>query len=345
MTIERHSNLECVRAEWIELAKATSNVFATWEWNEVWWRHLGRGGLVVLALRTPQGSVQGILPMYRRTLPPIRILRLLGHGPADQAALVCPELDGSAVAELISAARQSASSADLLLAEQWPATWPPAVGDGATVLGSHPAPFIRFGGVTWSQFLGSLGSGTRASIRRKERRLERRRTVTLRLADTATLSRDLDILFSLHAKRWPGSAFGSIQPFHREFASLALANGWLRLWILELDGTPAAAWYGFRYGGAEHYYQSGWDPAFAADSVGQVLLVHTIRSALEDGVAEYRFGRGGEPYKSHYAKEVRSTLTVAWPRTTLGAAAVMAAPLALRLRRARRPRRTLPNPA
>ena len=39
MTVERHSNLESEKAEWVELAKASHNVFATWEWNETWWRH------------------------------------------------------------------------------------------------------------------------------------------------------------------------------------------------------------------------------------------------------------------------------------------------------------------
>ena len=31
---------------------------------------------------------------------------------------------------------------------------------------------------------------------------------------------------------------------HRELAFEALAQGWLRLWLLELDGEPAAAYYG-----------------------------------------------------------------------------------------------------
>jgi CelD/BcsL family acetyltransferase involved in cellulose biosynthesis len=163
--------------------------------------------------------------------------------------------------------------------------------------------------------------------------------VIIRLTvDDARLDRDLDDLFSLHSMRWPGSSFAGLEPFHREFAATALRNGWLRLWILEVDGVAAAAWYGFRYANTEHYYQSGWHPAFAADSVGQVLLMHTIRAALEDGVSEYRFGRGGESYKYHYANAETALVTMAWPRNALGAGAVLAAPLVKRLRGLRRVR-------
>jgi hypothetical protein len=32
-----------------------------------------------------------------------------------------------------------------------------------------------------------------------------------------------------------------------------------------------------------------------------VLLIHSIRQALEDGLDEYRFLRGGEPFKYRFA--------------------------------------------
>jgi CelD/BcsL family acetyltransferase involved in cellulose biosynthesis len=37
--------------------------------------------------------------------------------------------------------------------------------------------------------------------------------------------------------------------------------------------------------------------------VGLVLLAHSIRAALEDGLDEYRFLRGAEPYKYRFADE------------------------------------------
>ena len=75
----------------------------------------------------------------------------------------------------------------------------------------------------------------------------------------------------------------------------------LRLWVLEADGAAVAAWYGFRYAQTESFYQSGRDPAWSSQSVGFVLLAHTIREAANDGMEEYRFLRGGEAYKDRFA--------------------------------------------
>ncbi len=67
------------------------------------------------------------------------------------------------------------------------------------------------------------------------------------------------------------------------------ASGWPR-WTTRL----VAALYGFRFAGSELYYQSGRDPAWDRYAVGFVLLTHAVRAALEEGVSEYRFLRGGE---------------------------------------------------
>ena len=115
--------------------------------------------------------------------------------------------------------------------------------------------------------------------------------------------------------------------FHRDFASAAMQQGWLRLWVLEIDDTPVAAWFGYRFAGVESYYQSGRDPTYDPHAVGFVLLAHTIQRAIDDGVSEYRFLRGGEAYKARFANADRPTQTIAVARTSSGrsAAAVAAA--------------------
>jgi CelD/BcsL family acetyltransferase involved in cellulose biosynthesis len=90
------------------------------------------------------------------------------------------------------------------------------------------------------------------------------------------------------------------------------------LWFCELDGVPAACWYGFRFAGIESHFQSGRNPRFEQESPGTVLLVRTIRAALEDGVGEYRFLRGGEAYKDRFATEDPGVETVGYGRTAIG---------------------------
>ena len=116
-------------------------------------------------------------------------------------------------------------------------------------------------------------------------------TLRVRLADDPDrLGSALDALFALHRARWPGSHwFAAAEAFHRDFAALALERGWLRLWVIELDGRPAAAWYGFRFEGIDSYYQGGRDPALTRERLGLVLTIHTVREAIADGIEEYRF--------------------------------------------------------
>ena len=168
----------------------------------------------------------------------------------------------------------------------------------------------------------------RAQVRRRERKLAREHGICFRLADDRdSLDQDLDILFALHAARWgKGGTWLSAEfrAFHREFAHCAFDRGWLRLWILEASGTPVAAWQGFRFGGAESYYQAGRDPGWNRYSVGFILLIHSIRQALEDGMREYRFLEGREQYKYRFASEDAGLETIALARG-VPAEAVLAA--------------------
>jgi CelD/BcsL family acetyltransferase involved in cellulose biosynthesis len=142
-------------------------------------------------------------------------------------------------------------------------------------------------------------------------------------------------LLRLHAARWNGQQSNALRGarvlFHLDFARGALANGWLRLWTLELDGRPIAAYYGLRYGGIEFYYQMGRDPSFDSLHVGFVMLCHTIRCAFEDRLREYRFGLGGEAYKLRFAEKDPGLHTVALTAGVRGRMALSAIRAALLL--------------
>jgi CelD/BcsL family acetyltransferase involved in cellulose biosynthesis len=56
-----------------------------------------------------------------------------------------------------------------------------------------------------------------------------------------------------------------------------------------------------------------------------VLLAHTIRAAFDGGAAEYRFGRGQDPYKYRFTDADPGLETVAATRGPAAAAALLAA--------------------
>ena len=329
--------------EWDELARLSGNVFATPEWSSLWWRHFGTGEdrLMVAVCRTGERRPVAVLPLYLDRKGALRVVRFLGHGPADQLGPVCApgdrSLAGRGLRQLL---REHARRWDLFLGEQLPADegWSNLL--GASVVRTTGSPVLRFHTDSWDEFLASRSSNFRSQLRRRERRLAADHEVRYRLADDAArLESDLDVLFDLHGRRWSAdeSPFGGPrEPFHREFAATALDRGWLRLWFLEVDGDAVAAWYGFRYAGTESYYQAGRNPDWDDRSVGYLILMHSIRTALEDGMTEYRFLRGDEPYKYRFATHDPRLQIVARGRGVAGRGALRAGLLAYRVPAARR---------
>jgi CelD/BcsL family acetyltransferase involved in cellulose biosynthesis len=303
-------------AAWDRLAQDCGNLFATREWISTWWELFAeRGSLLSFACRAPDGRLVALLPMYVRRGGTKRELRFLGHGQADRLGPVCAPRDRLAVADgMRRALHESKARFDVFVGDDLPEQerWGEAI--GARRVRSTSSPVLRADGRDWEAFLATRSANFRQQTRRRERRLAGGHRLEYRLAEDASrLQADLDLMLRLHEIRWAGvsrSFAGSRATFHRAFATKALARGWLRLWIAELDGRPAAAWYGFRYGGAEWYYQGGRDPRYDELSLGFVLIAHTIRAALDDGVEEYRLLRGDEPYKARFANDDAQLETV-----------------------------------
>jgi len=330
LRLEPVDAIDTLRDEWSGLTEGSGNVFATWEWNDIWWRHFGDGHeLLTTACRTPDGRLVAILPLYRWAERPVCVLRFLGHGSGDELGPICARSDRPAVARALQTLlRGETSSWDLFLGEHLPtdAGWGARL--GARPIRRHGSPVLHLDGLSWEAFLAGQSANFRQQARRRERKLAREHGLTYRLVDDRNrLQDDLSVLFALHAARWgaASSAFtDDREAFHREFATSAFDRGWLRLWFLELGGKPVASWYGFRLSGVESFYQAGWDPRWARGSVGSVLLSHSIRAAVEDGQREYRFLRGDDAYKYRYASEDRGLETIALGRSTVGKCAAWA---------------------
>ena len=99
LTLEPLDGLSAAREEWTALAEKAGNLFATWEWADAWWSvYGGAGGLALTACRDQSGALVGVLPLYASRRGPVRKLRFVGHGPADQLGPVCAPEDRQAVA-------------------------------------------------------------------------------------------------------------------------------------------------------------------------------------------------------------------------------------------------------
>jgi CelD/BcsL family acetyltransferase involved in cellulose biosynthesis len=314
-------SLPAVREDWSRLAEEAGSVFATPEWLLSWWRHFGGGRELLLSVEP-----EAVLPFYVWRERPLRVVRVLGHGPGDELGPFGPGAR-DALRRWVATERF-----DVLACQQLPGpeSWLPTV-TGAKLFGRDGSPVLEFEGRTWEEILAGKSRNFREQVGRRARALERNFRVEFRLVTEAD-PHALDTLFRLHGMRHGGpTVISRTEAFQREFLSIAAERGWLRLWLLELDGRPVAAWLGYRFAGAECYYQAGRDPSFDRHSVAFVLLAHTIRAALDDGAREYRFLRGDEPYKYRFASSDPGLETIAVAGSSKGRAALAALRLARRL--------------
>jgi len=321
------SDFADLREEWDELLTASpaDSLFLTWEWLSTWWKHLGGRRRLHLLLVREGRELAAIAPLAQR--PPVvrrlllfPALEFLGTGTVGSDYLDVIVRRGKEREVSHALARAWASTPLVLELAQihressFAAALARRLGQRGWSIRDTPinvCPAIHLAGHSWESYLASLGAAHRYNFQRRLRNLEKRFDVRLDLVQTEAERREaLEALVALHTRRWQerggSEAFGSprLLAFYDEASRLALQRDWLRLFILRLDGKPAAVLHGYRYGPKFYFYQSGFDPAFAKHSVGLVIMGLTIRHALEEGATEYDLLHGAEPYKFHWADRV-----------------------------------------
>ena len=326
--IEDTARFEALKDEWNELLKnsASDCLFLTWEWLYTWWKHLSEDRrLHIITLRS-DGELVAVAPLalrsrqWRRLLP-FPALEFLGAGSAGSDYLdilirrgreshVLPVLgrflaDGEFMLDLSRVSRNTAQAHALAL-ELGQQGWI------STRSSTDVCPLIDLSGHDWESYLSSLGPAHRYNVRRRLRNLTKRWRVRFeQVQSESQRSEALQQLIALHCRRWReggnSDAFhtSTLVAFHEELSRLALEQGWLRLYVLRLDGEPAAALYGFQYHGTFYFYQSGFNLGFRQHSVGLITMGLAIKRAIEEGAKTYDFLRGDEPYKSLWTCEER----------------------------------------
>ena len=325
--IDNTGGFDGLREEWDRLLteSACDCVFLTWEWLRTWWSHLAERRQLRIAAVRRKGELIALAPLAVRPgsvrrLFPFRVVEFLGSGTAgsDYLDLIVRKGDE---AEALSAFSRALGRRDLVEFGHLRCSGSAAADVGSRLVQQgwksaqttvNTCPFIDLRGHSWTSYLATLGSQHRRDVQRKTKNLSKQFEVAFeRVEHEEQRDAALRLLIALHNKRWidrgGSDAFHTAGhvAFHAEFTARALRRGWLRLYVLRLDGQPASALYGLRYGGTFYFYQSGFDPRYARHSVGLVTMGLAIQSALAEGAEEYDFLHGDEAYKFHWAKESR----------------------------------------
>jgi CelD/BcsL family acetyltransferase involved in cellulose biosynthesis len=331
-------SLEHLRPEWDALLGEypCSTVFSTYEWLVPWWRAFGGADrLQVLAFRDASSTLVGLAPLALTTgralpLSP-RLLRLMGDGSHDSDNLDLPVRPGweiSVSQGLLHWMQQNAALWDVCELN----TLPSNSAVGARLLqdlgqrrwkcftSTQPQAAVELA-ATWESYLKGISSKERGKIGLRTRRLEKKYEVRIRRCEQeAEIDPLLQSLYELHGKHWqlrglPGTLHAPARrQFYGELARLLLARRRLEFWVLELQGKVAAAQFGLRHGATVFSLQEGFDPDFAADSVGYVLRSQVLKQLIADGVRHYDFLGGTDESKMRWGAELKNYLNLHFAR-------------------------------
>lgn len=301
------TRLDSLAAEWSALwdRDPRATPFQTPEWLQTWWRHFGSGQLHTLAVRRNERLV-GIIPLFvqRDGQTGAQCAQLLGTGVSDYLDAVVErgveeECMESFFAHLADQRdwdccefRNLRASSPLLRAssrgwleeceahEVCPVLELPKLADG-------------LGNIASEALLKNA-----SYCQRKAELLPNTRFETVHAENFSELFR---ALIQLHRARWnmrgePG-VLDTTWQFHMDVAAQLFTRGLLRLCAWRVNGRIIGALHGFLSRRRFYYYISGFDPAFAQFSPGNVLVAHAITEAIREGATEFDFLRGAEAYK------------------------------------------------
>lgn len=332
-TVTDEAGFRRLEADWnnVLAGSASANIFLTWEWMSAWWTHFGDSNqLHVLVVRESRdGTIVGLLPLMRKRQPFgagwIRELSFLTTpltAPDHLDLIAKKEYQSRVVDAVVKTLREQKGTWDVLSLNGIPAesALRKALVDdcpeGRAYQWERVCPCLTFP-ATWEEYFKTIPKKYRHNIRNRERKLERDANepiVYRRVTEERELNQALADLFSLHeqTRKLQGEtgAFGkqSMRAFHREIAGQFLRNDWLRFYQLQVGNRTIATAYCFRYGETVSYYQTGYDEKWSNYGPGVSLLVHLLRSSMEEGIKTFDFLRGNHPYKYRWTNQTQTDL-------------------------------------
>jgi CelD/BcsL family acetyltransferase involved in cellulose biosynthesis len=307
LTVHREE-LAALEPEWRELlgsCPSHASIFQSPTWLRTWWGEFGADReLVLLSVRDEQRLV-GVLPLMREGA------RLSFAGDTE----VCDYMDFPCTSgrepELLAAMFRSLGE------EPWDELSLWALRDDSPVLTALAAVCLEAGLAFTSEqedvcpqialtsdfeeYVSSLDKKDRHELRRKLRKLPQAGNVELEVIespDEASAALD-DFLWMLRESRADKAAFMTerMESFFRRLVVTLAGESLIEIIFLKLAGKRVACVLCFRGDGESLLYNSGYDPGYAAFSVGLLSKALALQRAIEQGVKRFDFLRGHERYK------------------------------------------------
>jgi CelD/BcsL family acetyltransferase involved in cellulose biosynthesis len=315
--LTRIDDFERLADEWNTLALAPASPFLTVDWLLSWWTAYGAGEPATLVLRDDRGRlVAGAFCRRRRHR--LESCANLQSGDWDAVArderarralwVSLAELAPARVrfGQMIATADATTIASDELV----------KAGFRVFRQGGPRSPYLPLPG-TWAELAQSVSRNLRSQVGRRRRGLEKQGELRLRkITGGNELTPAFESMLRLESTGWKAERGSPIvkdpglEALHRTFVRRAAHRGWLRLYLLELDGEPIAGDYGCAFGGVGFLLKTGFDDRHSRLSPGLVLRAEVLRASIEEGLRGYDFLGGADSYKLRWTSKVRQRITL-----------------------------------
>ena len=329
--IREWSEFDELKSEWNDLLdRSDANcIFLTWEWIYSW-RLINPDTKrpYIVTVRDLNNTLIGIAPLYLTSLNFMktvhyRTLQVLADSEtgAEYPNFICSKEHAEDVNSHIFEFLQQQKA-------DWDCIWLPNMSAWKGFESFHSALVSRDGlnfnqrknefssiqlPKDFNQYQKSLSKSLRTDIGQVERRISR--TSKLQIAECGSLEQIdayLDTLLELHHKRWKQNdqcgAFNrrpKMTEFYQAFTPLALKQGWLKFYSLNVDGQAKAIQIGYEYQKTFYALQEGFDPHYLK-GVGNLLRSKSIQKCIENGMSEYDFLGDISNHKRRWKAEARN---------------------------------------
>ena len=164
--------------------------------------------------------------------------------------------------------------------------------------------FHRSRGQSFKDYMAARPSKVRNTIARRQRKLAREHSYTIRLYTRGDLQQAMADYNAAYKASWKArELFGG---FVEGLAERLSGHGWLRLAVLYIEETPAAAQLWFVAHRKASIFKLAYDEAWKRYSPGSILTRHLMEHVIEtDHVEEIDFLMGNDAYKQDWMSERR----------------------------------------
>lgn len=314
---------EQLAPEWDELATTVAaQPFAIPGLALPWWRHLGRGHLHIITVRSPTGDLVGVAPFHRRRFAGVDLVRPLGHGMGAIACFLQAPIKADVGRLLLDGMLGEKSTSglhapDLRLDD-------PVLRDArrredlaVRAVLHDECPLIELDGIAGSEGLlaGPERAGLRKSLARADRRLADS-SVTVEAATTpADVVRAIERVgpvYDAAENEWPRLHLG--RPPYRDFLLDALGEMATRnqatILTLVVDDEPVAFDLHVHVGTVTYAILGRFDPSHAEISPGHLLLRAAVDRFAGTGIDHLDLQLGGDEYKTRWAGTTADTVEI-----------------------------------